>query len=133
MTDLIKSLNNLHSLRALLEQVDLKQAESILAKFQRVVEEKRQAEETNLLKQKEREELIKKYREELKQQGISLSELNLDSVSQKQPRKARQPLPAKYKYVDEQGNEKYWTGQGRTPKAIQKALDSGKTLDAFKI
>ena len=41
--------------------------------------------------------------------------------------------PAKYKYVDENGQEKTWTGQGRTPLTIQKALNEGKSLNDFAI
>ncbi|WP_313685399.1 H-NS family nucleoid-associated regulatory protein, partial [Pantoea sp.] len=41
--------------------------------------------------------------------------------------------PAKYSYTDENGEEKSWTGQGRTPAAIKKALDAGKSLDSFLI
>ncbi|HDL6251585.1 TPA: H-NS histone family protein, partial [Mannheimia haemolytica] len=48
-------------------------------------------------------------------------------------RKALSPRPAKYKFVDANGNEKTWTGQGRTPKALQDALDSGKKLEDFAI
>ncbi|WP_312123587.1 H-NS family nucleoid-associated regulatory protein, partial [Pantoea vagans] len=45
----------------------------------------------------------------------------------------RAPRPAKYSYTDENGEQKSWTGQGRTPAAIKKALDSGKSLDSFLI
>ena len=34
---------------------------------------------------------------------------------------------------DENGNEKNWTGQGRTPLTIQKALNEGKSLSEFSI
>lgn len=45
----------------------------------------------------------------------------------------RAPRPAKYKYVDEDGQEKNWTGQGRTPAVIKAAIDNGKSLDDFLI
>ena len=45
----------------------------------------------------------------------------------------RAPRPAKYKYVDATGNEKTWTGQGRTPSAIQEQLDAGKSLEEFAL
>ncbi|HHF8101288.1 TPA: H-NS family nucleoid-associated regulatory protein, partial [Escherichia coli] len=43
------------------------------------------------------------------------------------------PRPAKYKYIDTDGSEKTWTGQGRTPRAIAAALEAGKTLEDFEI
>lgn len=130
MADLIKTLNNLHLLRSAINSVDLKQAESILAKVQRVIEEKREAQAKLFEQQKARQELINKYKEQLKQDGISLAELNLEAVEEK---KTRAPLAPKYKFIDENGVEKFWTGQGRTPLALQKALAEGKSLDSFKI
>ena len=43
---------------------------------------------------------------------------DLMAALEKQPAKAktkRAPRPAKYRYTDENGDEKTWTGQGRTP------------------
>jgi DNA-binding protein H-NS len=37
------------------------------------------------------------------------------------------------KYIDKNGDEKTWTGQGPTPKAIAAALGSGKNLKDFSI
>ncbi|WP_227592205.1 H-NS family nucleoid-associated regulatory protein, partial [Klebsiella pneumoniae] len=46
----------------------------------------------------------------------------------------RAARPAKYSYVDENGETKTWTGQGRTPAVIKKAMDEqGKSLDDFLI
>ena len=59
--------------------------------------------------------------------GLDVSE-KVSSVSKK-----RSARPAKYQYVDENGVTKTWTGQGRTPKAIQAQLDQGKPLSSFEI
>ncbi|MCL0267393.1 H-NS histone family protein, partial [Klebsiella pneumoniae] len=40
---------------------------------------------------------------------------------------------AKYAYVDDAGEQKTWTGQGRTPAPIKAQLDAGKTLEDFLI
>ncbi|HBW5265460.1 TPA: H-NS histone family protein, partial [Klebsiella pneumoniae] len=48
-------------------------------------------------------------------------------------RKKREPRPAKYAYVDDAGEQKTWTGQGRTPAPIKAQLDAGKTLEDFLI
>uniref|UniRef100_UPI001F3B6EF5 H-NS family nucleoid-associated regulatory protein n=1 Tax=Klebsiella quasipneumoniae TaxID=1463165 RepID=UPI001F3B6EF5 len=46
----------------------------------------------------------------------------------------RAARPAKYSYVDENSETKTWTGHGRTPAVIKKAMDEqGKTLDDFLI
>lgn len=44
----------------------------------------------------------------------------------------REPRPAKYEY-DDNGTTRTWTGQGRTPSAIQAELAKGKTLNDFLI
>jgi DNA-binding protein H-NS len=44
----------------------------------------------------------------------------------------RAPRPAKYHYV-ENGVEKTWTGQGRTPKYLAEQLAQGRQLDEFLI
>ncbi|HDR1323978.1 TPA: H-NS family nucleoid-associated regulatory protein [Pasteurella multocida] len=129
MSDLLKMLTNVRSLRVLARETSLEQLEIALEKFSLVVEEKREAEA-----KAERQARIAKLKESLIQEGITAQELAilLGQESQSQ-RKKREPRPAKYKYIDENGEERTWTGQGRTPKVIQKALDAGKSLSSFEI
>lgn len=129
MSDLLKMLTNVRSLRVLARETPLEQLEIALEKFSLVVEEKREAEA-----KAERQARIAKLKESLIQEGITAQELAilLGQESQSQ-RKKREPRPAKYKYIDENGEERTWTGQGRTPKVIQKALDAGKSLSSFEI
>ena len=138
MTEVLKVLTNIRSLRVLAKNESLELLESILEKLQLVISEKRE----ELLKiqqeEKERQERIAKYKDLLKQEGITVDELaeilGLD-VSEKVNgvSKKRSARPAKYQYVDENGATKTWTGQGRTPKAIQAQLDQGKPLSSFEI
>lgn len=83
---------------------------------------------------KERKVKLDAIREKLLADGIDPQELlgnyGSSSASKKQ-KSSRNPRPVKYKYTDENGNEKSWTGQGRTPKAIASAIDKGKTLEDF--
>lgn len=128
---LAKNLNNLRSLRAAVNELGLEAAEQALEKLQQVVAEKREENAAAIAEEKARQELIAKYKEELKANGISLTELGLENETK--VRKPRKPLAPKYKYVDENGEMKTWTGQGRTPRIIQVALDAGKSLDSFAI
>ncbi|HII3691294.1 TPA: H-NS family nucleoid-associated regulatory protein [Pasteurella multocida] len=135
MSDLLK-LTNVRSLRVLARETSLEQLEIALEKFSLVVEEKREAEAKAKAEREiaERQARIAKLKESLIQEGITAQELAilLGQESQSQ-RKKREPRPAKYKYIDENGEERTWTGQGRTPKVIQKALDAGKSLSSFEI
>lgn len=132
MTDVLKVLNNIRSLRVIARELPLEQLEGILEKVQLVVAEKKE----ELLKvqqeENERQERIAKYKELLKQEGITADEL-AEILGSDVVRKKRESRPAKYQYVDENGVVKTWTGQGRTPKAIQVQLDKGKSLSSFEI
>ena len=132
MAEVLKVLTNIRSLRVLARNESLELLESILEKLQLVISEKRE----ELLKiqqeEKERQERIAKYKNLLKQEGITVDEL-AEILGAEVPRKKREARPAKYQYVDENGVKKTWTGKGRTPKAIQTKLDKGQSLSDFEI
>ena len=123
MSDAFKVLNNICTLRAQARELPLTDLEEILEKLTVVVTERREEAEG---------EELSKYREMLLADGIDPNEL-LGALESGKKRTKRAPRPAKYSYTDENGEQKSWTGQGRTPAAIKKALDSGKSLDSFLI
>ena len=138
MSEVLKVLSNIRSLRLATRDFSVEQLENLLEKIEALVSEKK----VELAKAQEeenaRQERIAKYKELLEKEGISRQELaeilGLD-VSEKVSgvSKKRSARPAKYQYVDENGVIKTWTGQGRTPKAIQAQLDQGKPLSSFEI
>ena len=133
MTDAVKLLSNLRSLRAFArEEMTLEQLQEALEKLTLVVNERTAEEEQAKAENKEREEKLETYRQMLLSDGIDPQEL-LAAVQKASPKKRREPRPAKYKFIAESGEEKTWTGQGRTPRDLQKALDNGANLDDFLI
>ncbi|MBS4429240.1 DNA-binding protein [Pectobacterium punjabense] len=133
MSEALKVLNNIRTLRVQARETDLATLEEMLEKLTVIVEERREEETKVQQEQAERLAKIEALRAKLLEDGIDPAEL-LGSVSAtKSTKSKRAPRPAKYKYVDENGNEKLWTGQGRTPKAIAAALENGKTLEYFEI
>jgi len=133
MSEALKVLNNIRTLRAQAREIALSELEEILEKFEAVVSEKREEEAAIASEQKEREEKLEKYRQMLLEDGIDLSELTALEGNTTKTRNKRAPRPAKYQYTDENGETKSWTGQGRTPAVIKRALDAGKSLDDFLI
>lgn len=136
MSDLLKTLSNIRSLRVLAREASLEQLESIAQKIALVIEEKQEEIKAQEAENAKRLEGLKKYQELLAQDGISAEELVLllsGSTVERKKREPRAPRPAKYKFIDANGNEKTWTGQGRTPREIQQALDAGKSLADFAI
>lgn len=132
MTDTIKVLNNIRTLRAQARETDLATLEDMLEKLKAIVEDKRQEDSLALQQNAERQAKIEALRVQLLEEGIDPSEL-LGNPKSARPTAVREPRPAKYKYIDDNGDEKTWTGQGRTPKAIAAALEGGKALEDFAI
>lgn len=54
-------------------------------------------------------------------------------VSQSKGREKASARPPKYRFTDHTDAEKTWTGQGRMPKSLAKAVAEGKSLESFLI
>ncbi len=136
MSELTKTLLNIRSLRAFARDLTMEQLEEALDKLTIVVEERKEKEDAEQAEKAEQEAKLAAIAEKIAQDGIDVTAL-IDALSgetkTKKSKSKRTPRPAKYKYIDVTGEEKTWTGQGRTPSAIQTELDSGKSLDEFLI
>lgn len=134
MTSLLQNLNNIRTLRAMARDFSVEVLEDMLEKLRIVTEEKR-SEQVEVEQQRaEQQQKISALLERMKADGISAEDL-LGSdvgVGAAQPKK-RKERAAKYRFIDADGQEKTWTGQGRTPKPISAALANGKSLDDFLI
>ncbi|OOF39678.1 DNA-binding protein H-NS-like protein [Rodentibacter rarus] len=134
MSDLIKAFTNLRTIRSVVRDLTLEQAESSLKKFEEAVAEKRMQMEELQKAEIERKARIEKYKELMKQEGITAEELQeIVGGTSSSIRSRREPRPAKYQYTDANGKQKTWTGQGRMPMTIQAALNAGKSLSDFEI
>ncbi|EJL88468.1 H-NS family nucleoid-associated regulatory protein [Pantoea sp. GM01] len=133
MSDALKALNNLRTLRAQARELEVAALEEMLEKFAVVVAERREEAAAETAAQREKEEKLALYKEMLMKDGIDINDLAQLNQPETKPKAKRAPRPAKYKFIDEQGNEKLWTGQGRTPSPIKAALDAGGSLDDFLI
>ncbi|MEG5988973.1 DNA-binding protein StpA [Enterobacter hormaechei] len=130
----LQNLNNIRTLRALARELSMDVLEEVLEKFRIVTEEKR-SEQAELERQRaEQQDKINALLELMKADGISPSDLLGSDLAQAgQPTKKRKARVAKYRFINANGEEKTWTGQGRTPKPIATALANGKSLDDFLI
>lgn len=135
MSDVLKKLSNIRSLRVISKDLSLEQLNDIANKLTMVIGEKKE----ELLKieqqEAERQEKVAELKAQLEKSGLTKEELAglLWDNAAVTVRKKRSPRPAKYQYTDESGACKTWTGQGRTPKVIQDALENGKQLSDFAI
>ncbi|WP_394521836.1 DNA-binding protein (plasmid) [Pantoea sp. SGAir0184] len=133
MSDALKALNNLRTLRAEARNIEVAVLNEMLEKFAVVVAERREETAAESAALREKEEKLALYKEMLRKDGITINELAQLNQGETKSKAKRAPRPAKYKFTDEQGNEKFWTGQGRTPSPIKSAIDAGGSLDDFLI
>ena len=134
MTDFLKVLLNIRSLRAVARDLTLEQLEEGLAKLTAIVEARRNSEAEDRKSREERERKISEYMNMLRADGIDPAELFPVAVASAEKSSKRAPRPPKYHYVDENGEHRTWTGQGRQPLAIRTAFETqGKSLNDFLI
>lgn len=107
--------------------------EDMLEKFRVVTKERRDEEEQIQRQRAEQQAKINALLAQMQADGISPEELLSITPATARSVKKRQPRPAKYRFIDLNGETKTWTGQGRTPKPIAQALAAGKSLDDFLI
>lgn len=132
MNEFLKVLLNIRSLRAACRDLKLEQLEEGLEKLSAIVDERRQDESAERQAREEHQKKIAEYAEMLKAAGIDPAELVNTVVPENTKVSKRAPRPAKYRYLDN-GVEKTWTGQGRMPSVIAKAVAEGKSVEAFAI
>jgi len=133
MSQNFSKLNNIRTLRAQAREVSLFLLEHMLGRLTEVVEERRKKSEASSTAKHERAEKLQKYRKMLLEEGIDPADLLQPHNAGGKTRKKPAPRPAKYKYMDQSGHEKHWTGQGRMPSVIQAALNNGHSLKDFAI
>lgn len=134
MSEALKILNNIRTLRAQARECTLETLEEMLEKLEVVVNERREEESAAAAEIEERTRKLQQYREMLIADGIDPNELLNSMAAAKTGTKAKRAArPAKYSYIDENGEENLdWPG--RTPAVIKKAMDEqGKQLDDFLI
>ncbi|MGL4726178.1 MAG: DNA-binding protein StpA [Scandinavium sp.] len=132
MSTMLQKLNNIRTLRAMSREFSIDVLEEMLEKFRVVTEEKRAEEESLQESLAEKQKKINALLEMMQADGISPDDILGKSAGGASTRK-RAARPAKYRYTDLDGEQKTWTGQGRTPKPIAKALAEGKSLNDFLI
>ena len=134
MSEFLKVLLNIRSLRAAMRELSLEQVKEAHEKIESIYLERLEQAEKEQAANAEHQQKLAEFQAMLAQAGIDPTELVGSAPAAATAAKAkRAPRPPKYRYV-ENGVEKTWTGQGRTPAVIKKAMDEqGKSLDDFLI
>ncbi|URJ29959.1 histone-like nucleoid-structuring protein H-NS [Blochmannia endosymbiont of Camponotus sp.] len=134
MNDALKILNNIRTLRAQAREYTLETLEEMLEKLETVVNERRKEKNQAQAEIEKHALKLQQYRDMLIADGIDPNELlqNLSTTTKLFHKNKRATRPAKYQYINKYGEIKTWTGQGRTPSMIKKAIDEKqKKLEDF--
>lgn len=131
----LQNFNSIRALRALARQFSTQELIELLQKLRTVIDERREEERLLQHQSAQRDEKIEQWLRLIQAEGIHPQELQggYGEGSGTMRGGPRKPRPAKYRFVDINGMTKTWTGQGRTPKTIAKALRQGKSLEDFLI
>lgn len=139
--EMLKVLCNIRSLRAAMRELPMEMQEKIQENVLMVVSDNQTAfqiqEEERKRKEQERQAALEKVNELLAQNGMTFNDLlpEAGATTSDSPAKAktkRKPRDPKYRWVQD-GEEKTWTGQGKTPKFLAEKLAAGRSLDEFLI
>ena len=132
MSEFLKVLLNIRSLRAALRELSLDQLKEAHEKIELIYLERLEQAEKEQAAQAEHQQKLAEFQAMLAQSGIDPTELVGSAPAATTAKAKRAPRPPKYRYV-ENGVEKTWTGQGRTPKFLAEQLEQGRQLDDFLI
>ena len=132
MSEFLKVLLNIRSLRAALRELSLEQLKEAHEKIELIYLERLEQAEKEQAAQAEHQQKLAEFQAMLAQAGIDPTELVGSAPAATTAKAKRAPRPPKYRYV-ENGVERTWTGQGRTPKFLAEQLEQGRQLDDFLI
>lgn len=137
MDDKFLFSNNIRKLRAQTKTISIESLEDFVQKLQMLIKERHEEEKKAREVVIEHNKKVEKYLSMLQSEGIEVNDLIEKAAvfpTFKKLRKIRTKRPAKYQYHNENKEERTWTGQGRMPKPIRLAIESGKkSMEDFLI
>ncbi|EFY07208.1 H-NS family histone-like protein [Succinatimonas hippei] len=126
----IRNLSNSRFIKSAIKDATFEQLNTIREKVNFVVESLIEDAKAQEEEAKARLDKIAKIKEDLLSQGLTIEDLV--SVDTPKVNKGRK-FPPKYRFTDENGQERTWSGQGARPRALQKLLNEGHSLESFLI
>ncbi|MDF22633.1 DNA-binding protein [Salmonella enterica] len=132
-----RTLMNIRSLRVFAREVSFEQLLEMQEKLNVVIEERREDAEREAAELAELEQKRLKALEYITSLGldpVSLMEPVTSGVAKSKRQQSKSGArKAKYRFTDENGETKEWSGNGKRPLALQKLLDEGHFLEDFLI
>ncbi|WP_330924996.1 H-NS family nucleoid-associated regulatory protein [Candidatus Sororendozoicomonas aggregata] len=120
--EILHRLSSKTRTRALFNDVHIEDMEKIIRRMQKIVEEKKQARVIDQKERKARQSMIRNIQNTLKENGLSLDDLNERHVES--DKRASRKMHT-YEYITLSGDSVFWYGSaaGRLPKPFQQYLN----------
>ncbi|EDM3788574.1 H-NS histone family protein [Escherichia coli] len=132
-----KHLGSITALRKFAQTKDFEWLEEVKGKLEALISESREEYELKKLEAEELEQKRQQALEYIRSLGLdpeSLAEpVTVGGIKTKRKNAKSGARKAKYRFTDEGGNAKEWSGNGKRPSALQKLLDAGHSLDEYLI
>lgn len=130
MSDFLTIISDKRRLKAQLKTLDESQLSDVKHKFDSAFGDVFAIHEAERKEQAEKRRKVADFLAQAERENISIDEL-INGIEPK--RATRKKLPPKYEFIDEAGNVKTWTGQGRMPIALKLEVEKGAALNDFLI
>lgn len=136
--DFVRILTNKRSMQAFMRRFTIEQLEEISTKFEEVTGDLKAEKSREEAKVAAREALLAEYAEKMAADGLSIQDL-LNAAGAIKPEQegyksdGRRVVPQKYEFMTDEGDIKTWSGRGRPPREIKRALEQGESLEDFLI
>ncbi|RUO24710.1 H-NS family nucleoid-associated regulatory protein [Aliidiomarina sanyensis] len=135
MSEFTDILTHARRLNAATKDLSVTELQEVMAKLENIIEQRKEEEAEQQRAEAAKLADIERIRKDIEAAGLNPEDI-LGAPSRapvKRSQRKRAPKPAKYEYTMSNGEKRTWTGQGRMPKPIQKALNQGKKLESFLI
>ena len=130
----IKKQSNRQSLREEILTLSQAQQAKVIQNLNMVILERHAEIEANDSARQERRLKIQRILAMIKNDNLDVESVVAEMLASATPASAKTLSPARYIYIDKNGQEKTWSGRGRTPDVIRQAIETyDLSLDAFLI
>lgn len=126
MSDFLKILTRKNSLRKQCQELSVSDLEKVISDLTIIAEDKKAEEEAVAAAEKAKADKIEEIRKSMQEAGVDINDL-MALVGEAPV--AKKKVAAKYRIVDDEGNEHEWSGRGRTPLAFQAYFEKGFTKE----
>lgn len=136
MSEFTDILTHARRLNAATKDLSVSELKEIVTKLENIMEQRKEEEAEQQRAEAAKLAEIERIRKEIQAAGLNPEDILgilPGRVPVKRSLRKREPKPAKYEYTMSNGERRTWTGQGRMPRPIQKAMNEGRHLESFLI